>query len=111
MTIGPAEDARASIHERRRRIVAHEMPCELRGDESRRGRGASENIEYVLAVLHSAPCGQRVPKDNLLTRVMLLRTKDESAAELRCFDAPSGESPRDFLHVLLRVSAVNAERV
>ena len=100
---------RAAIDERLRRLVAHEVARELRRDEARRRRSTRDDVEHFLAFLDAAAGRELLPEDRLLARVVDRRIEDELAG--LPVERPSGERARDFLHVLLRVAAVDAERV
>ena len=69
-----------------------------------------QDVNDHLTVLHSALV-DLVAKDNLLTVVMHPWTERELTAALRRFYAPSGESARDLLDILLRVASVDAQCV
>src|SRR5205814_10264879 len=75
------------------------------------GRTLRQNVQHILRVFHSASRRQLVSEHDLLSSVVDLRAKDKSAALLRRLDRPTGERARDVDHVLLGVSAVDAERV
>ena len=72
---------------------------------------AGEDVEHLLAVALTAARLDRVAEHQLRAGVVHARLEDEPAAEARILDRPAGQGPRDFLHVLLRVAAVHAERV
>src|SRR6185295_602071 len=99
----------ASIDKRFRWIVAHEMARELRRDEARRRRCTRNHIQNLFAFLHTPASREFLPKNRLLAGVVY-RWIEEKLARLP-IEGPSRESARDFLHILLCVAAVNAERV
>src|SRR6185503_7264510 len=100
---------RAPIDERLGRFVADEMPGELRRDETRRGWVPRDDIEHALTFVLTVTGREFLPENHLLAGVVNVRVEDELAA--LPLERPSGQGTRDFLHVLLRVAAVDAERV
>src|SRR5947207_1387903 len=76
-----------------------------------RRRTPRQNVEHILGVLHPASRGKLVAEDDFLAGVVHLRTENETATLGRRLDRPAGEGTRDVDHILLRVSAIYAERV
>ncbi len=70
-----------------------------------------ENVEHLFAVVLAAARLDSVTEHDLLALVVQLRHEAEAAALARVRDRPAGERARDFGDVLLRVAAVDAERV
>src|SRR5262245_9662738 len=86
-----------------------------------------EDVEHHQAVLDSAPRRNLVAQDYLLAVVVYALVKKEAAGIATCAftrhrihrrstaarleDGPAGKTARDFLNVLLCVTAVNAECV
>ena len=70
-----------------------------------------QEVEHQLAVLLAAAGLDRLSEHDLLAIVVHPRLESERAALARIGDRPAGERARDFLDVLLRVAAVDAERV
>src|SRR6266513_1884609 len=77
----------------------------------RRRRTPRQNVEHVLGVLHPASRGKLVAEDDFLARVVHLRTENKTTTLSGRLDRPAGEGTRDVDHILLRVSAIYAERV
>ena len=94
-----------------RRIVGDEPARQLGGDEAGRGRMPREQVEDGVAVALAAARLDALAQHDLLAIVVPARIEVESAAEPRVGDRPARERPRNFLHILLRVAAVDAERV
>src|SRR5262245_19227057 len=105
------------------------MADELGGDELRRRRMMSKDVEHFKSVVDTAR-RDLVPQDDLLAVVMRARVEEEGARRSPCGfatqrvhrpaiccpparlkDGPAGETARDFLHVLLSVTTVDAESV
>ena len=105
-----SESCRQSIDQRRGRRVADEPPRQLGRHEPRRRGMRGEQVEHLLAVLDSAGANL-VSEDDLLAIVVNPRFEQEVAAYSRIADRPAGERPRHLGDVLLRVAAVDAERV
>ena len=103
------ENARDAIHERLGRVVADEALAKLEGDVMGAGGAGAEDIENGFAVLHAAAGGDWMAQHDLGAVVMLVGAEDELASQ--AVDRPSGETARDFLHVLLGVTAIHAEGV
>ena len=80
-------------------------------DEARGRWMARDDVEHLLAVLDAASRGQPLAEDGLLAGVVHDRPEDEPAAAARLLERPPGERARDLDDVLLRVAAVDAERV
>src|SRR5262249_48615179 len=96
-----------------------------------------EDVEHHQSVFHSATRGDLVTKNRLLAVIMCARIEEESTgsplhglahssvalisarhdsghcgrAAARLEDGPTGKATRDFLHVLLRVTTIDSERV
>src|SRR5688572_10431609 len=85
-----------------------------------------EDVEYLLAVGLSAAGLDDVAEHDLLPGIVDARLEDEAPAAFhptapsprggapglpRVLDRPARERARDFGHVLLRIAAVDAERV
>src|SRR6185369_7200821 len=88
-------------------------------------------VEHFQSVIHSAAAGNLVTENDLLAVVMRARIEEERAGRSTCHfvaasvhcagicicstawleDGPAGETSRDFLHVFLRVTTVDAECV
>src|SRR5205085_759422 len=113
-----------SRDERLARFVRDEVAAQLRRDELG-GRGVrDEYVQDLLAVLHASAARNLLAEHNLLAVVVEARREEEGAgaavlsgvvavdaAAARLVDSPAGERARNLLHVLLRVAAVNAQRV
>ena len=109
VAVGLAEDGGDAIHQRGRRIIGDETAAHFGGDEFCGGRMRGEDFQHFFAVLDAAVGGDDVAEDDLRAVVVTAGHELEFAG-LRV-DAPAGEAAGDFLHVLLRVAAVDAERV
>jgi hypothetical protein len=59
-----------------------------------------EDVDYHLTVLDSAARGDLLAQHGLLAVVVHERTENELSALTRSIKRPSGQTPRDFLHVL-----------
>jgi len=70
-----------------------------------------QDVEDLLTVLLSAAGFDPVAKHQLLAVVVHPRLEAEAAALAGVRDGPARERARDFLYVLLRVAAVDPERV
>src|SRR5689334_3535477 len=100
-----------AIDQRLRRRVVHESPNEFRRDESR-GRGViREQIEHFVAVMLAAAGFDVTAKYDFLALVVQLRHESEAAPLTRICNRPAGERARHLRHVLLRVAAIDAQRV
>src|SRR6266513_3148576 len=77
----------------------------------RRRRTPRQNVEHVLGLLHPASRGKLVAEDDFLARVVHLRTENKTTTLSGRLDRPAGEGTRDVDHILLRVSAIDPERV
>src|ERR1019366_6109078 len=112
VAVGPAERRGGSPDQLRGRRVAHESAGELERDVLRGGRMPRDDVEDILAVLDAAAGREPVAEDDLRARVVHLRIElERTAAELGTGKGPAGERAGDVDHVLLRVAAVDAERV
>ena len=69
-----------------------------------------QQVEHFVAFLDTAADREALAENHLVLRVMQLGAEHEFAPELHC-DRPAGERAGDFLHVLLRVAAIDAERM
>src|SRR5690349_11152818 len=69
----------------------------------------SHNVQHAFAFILAVTGGELLSEDHLLARVGDRRVEDVFAG--LSIECPSGERARDFLHVLLGVPAVDAERV
>src|SRR4029079_6650019 len=99
----------ATIDERLGRLVAHEVPGELGCDEPRRGRMARDDVEHALTFVLPVAGRELLAENYLLAGVVDVRVEEELT--VLTLERPSGQCTGDFLYVLLRVSAVHAERV
>ena len=70
-----------------------------------------EDVEHLLAVGLAAARLDDVAEHHLLAGVVQARVEREAAALPRAVDRPAGERARHLGDVLLRVAAVDAERV
>src|SRR5262245_52648598 len=70
-----------------------------------------EDVEHLLAVGLPAARFDQVSEHDLLSRIVDTRLEDEAAALTGIGNRPAREGTRDFRHVLLRIPAVDAERV
>src|SRR6266566_9345829 len=99
------------IDERLRWRIAHEPARQLERDEVSRRRTPRQDVEHILGVFHPASSRELVAEDDLLSSVVHLRTENEAATLCRWLDRPAGEGARDVDHVLLRIPAIDAQRV
>ena len=106
-----AERRGHALHQRRGRIVLHEVARQLGGDEPRRGRMPHQDVDDALAVALAAARRNRVAEHALAARIVGARPEEIRAALARLIDGPAGEAARHFGDVLLGVAAVHAERV
>ena len=70
-----------------------------------------DDVEHLLAVLDAAPAGMWPRARPSRRRRAQSCAEHERAAEIAAVDGPAGERARDLDHVLLRIAAVDAERV
>ena len=70
-----------------------------------------QDVEHPLTVADAASRRDAVAEHHLLAVVMQGRREAEAAALARLLDAPAGEGARHLGDVVLRVAAVDAERV
>src|SRR6266542_1745353 len=70
-----------------------------------------EHVNHRVTVLDPAARGNLFAEHGLLAVVVHELVEVKIAAGARVADRPSGEASRHFLHVFLRVTSVNAERV
>ena len=137
IAVGVAKHPGDAIDRRRGRLVAHEMGDQLGRDEPRGRRMAHERANDALA-LFDAGLGISRAEHCLRSRLVQQLLKRESdmavsvglrrhgpatwptprprcgvtaARHARSADGPAREDLRELLHVLLRVAAVDAERV
>src|SRR5207237_9196902 len=109
--LGGAKRGRDALDERRRRLIGDEAAHELGGGEARGGRGMEQQAQDSLAVVLAAARGYPQAEDGLLAAVVHPRTEDEARGVARTVDRPARERARHLGDVLLRVAAVDAERV
>ena len=102
---------RRAIDQRLGRLVGDEPLRELEGNVMRGGRMPREQVERAFAFFESLPAGNFVPSSTFVAGVVHLRPEDELPARLRPIDRPARQDPRELDDVLLRVAAVDAERV
>src|SRR5205814_4627015 len=74
-------------------------------------RTLRQDVEHILGVFHSPSRRQTMTEHHFLTGVVHLRPENESATLCRRHDRPAGEGACDVDHILLGVSAVDAEGV
>ena len=70
-----------------------------------------QDVEDLFAVAFAAAGFDDVAEHDLLAGIVQARIEAEAAAEPRRLNRPAGERARDLGDVLLRVAAVDAERV
>jgi hypothetical protein len=70
VAVGRAERRRHAVHERRRRLVAHEVPGQLGGDEARRGRMPHQDVDDALAIPFAPAGGNRLAEHALAAGVV-----------------------------------------
>ncbi len=70
-----------------------------------------ENVQHVLAVFPTTARFDLVTEHDLLARIVHSRLEAEAATLARTGNGPTGKAPRHGDHVVLRVAAVDAERV
>ena len=110
VAVGFQERLRHAVHQRGGRIIGNEALRQLVRNMVRRVRIARQNVEDFLAVFHSALVNL-VSEHGLHAGVMEALFKEKFRIAPRLPDAPSGERLRDVDDVILRVSAIHAERV
>src|SRR6185369_15316334 len=114
-----------SIDKTLRWSVSHKMTHELGRYELRRRGMMGQDVEHCQPVFNSTACGDLVTEYGLLAVIVYARVKEErpgvsttgfthhrihgSATAARLKDGPTGEAARHFLHVFLRVAAIDAE--
>ena len=86
------------------------MPRNLERKVMRRVRIASEQGKDLFAIPHPAGIDP-VPQYHLWIRVMQTLVEPELRVALRLPNGPPGEAARHFDHVLLRISAIDAQRM
>src|SRR4029079_2457613 len=109
VSIGLRERLRAPVDQRFGRFVTHEVARELHRDEARRGRMTGDDVEHALAFVLSVAGREFLAENHLLAGVVDIRVEEELAG--LPLERPSGQRTRYFLDVLLRVPAVDAERM
>src|SRR2546421_5598956 len=70
-----------------------------------------QNVQHAFTVRDAAARQNLVTEDDFLAVVMQSRTIEKQALLVWLLDGPTAEATRDFLYVLLRVSAIDTERV
>ena len=70
-----------------------------------------ENIKHAFTIANAAAGGDLDAENCLLACVMLGGILIEDAFFIRPADRPAGKASSDFLHVLLRVAAVDTKRM
>ncbi len=110
VAVARLERLRHAVHQHGRRIVGNEPACQLRGNELSRARMMHEQIDDLLAVLHSARVNL-FAEHNFRIGVVQTIVKFEIGVLPRFLDGPTGEAARHFRDVFLRVAAVDTERM
>ena len=111
---GPRELAGDVVHERRRRVVVEQPAQHLARNEPGGARVIGEDPQDVEAVVDAAAGRDRYAEHQLRVVVVAAGVVEEAAGTAVtgvAVAAPAGERPRHLDHVLLRVAAVDAERV
>ena len=131
VAVGLQEGLRYAIYQRGRRIIRDDVAHELGGDELRGGRLLHQYLQHGQAVAHTATGGNFVAEHDFLSVVMYARIEKElagvvaqhvgprpvqnglrrRASSARSENRPAREAARDFLNVLLHVTAIDAQRV
>src|SRR5437667_12684725 len=75
------------------------------------GGVTGQKVEDLQSIVHSAARRNPVAQDRFLTGIVNPWLEIELRCALRPSNGPAGEATRDFLHVFLRVTAVDAKRV
>src|SRR5262245_23480772 len=70
-----------------------------------------ENVEDSLAIRDATAGKNLVTEDNFLTVIMQSGPIQKQSLLVRLLNGPAAEASRYFLHILLRVSAVDSERM
>ena len=102
---------RHAVNQRLRRLVGDEAHGKFSGNEARRGRVLRENVQHLLGIVLAAASRDGHAQDRLGALVVNTVVIEEVAALAGCANGPTGEAARDFDNVLLRVTAIHAERV
>src|SRR6185436_10210584 len=100
---------RHAVDERRRRRIGDQALAELRREELRGRRMAREKADHRLPFLDSAAGAEALSEDEL--RLAVVEKTAEREARVAAIDAPAGEHACKLGDVLLRVAAIDAERV
>ena len=111
IAIGLDKCTRHVVDEGRRRIVGHEAPRELGGNETRRGRMAGQDVDHLQAILLAAARGDRCAEHRLFRRIVHEGGEREFGLLVRLANRPAGEAARHRDHVLLGVAAVHSQGV
>jgi len=93
-----------------RRLVGDEARAQLGADVMHGGVLVGENLEQPYSFILTITL-ELLAQDDLVALVVGPVVVGESGAALRPLDAPAGEDARDVDDVLLRVAAIDAERV
>src|SRR6185503_16750 len=128
---------RNAIDECRRWIVSHKVAHQFGSDKFRGRRMMREYVEHHQSVFHTTTGRNLVPENSLLAVVMRAHVEEErssspahriahscialtvarhgriqsGSAATRLEDSPTGKTTRHFLHVFLRVTTIDSERV
>src|SRR5207253_7071356 len=94
-----------------RRVVADKAARQFCRDESRGCRMRCQNVQHAFAVRDAAAGQNFVTEHDFLTVIMQSRPIEKETLLVWLLNGPATEATRDFLYVLLCVSAVDAERV
>src|SRR2546421_544423 len=70
-----------------------------------------QNVQHAFTVRDAAARQNLVTEDDFLPVVMQSRTIEKQTLLVWLLDSPTAEATRDFLYVLLRVCAIDTERV
>ena len=111
------------LHQRRGRIIAHEVHGELARNEARAGLLPHQQLDRF-GNFRKTVVGQGMPQQRLGSEVMARGIELECAIthivaaqlgaqvwRLRAADTDPGQHPCQLLHVMLRVARINAQRV
>ena len=94
-----------------RRIIGDEVARDFERKMMRRVGIARQHLEHFFAVLHPAGINLVAQHHLRLSDRASRSSNQNSRIAPRLCDGPAGEAARHFDHVLLRVAAVDAERV
>src|SRR5438093_12148258 len=76
------------------------------------GRGVmGQKVEDLQSIVHTAARRNPIAQDRFLTGIVNPWLEIELRFALQPSNSPASEATRDFLHVFLRVTAVDAQRV